>query len=216
MDGEVVERGQKNNTELNHVSKGLSREEFKEASFGMWEKHIRPDLIFENGLLFCKSCLAFFNPRDSHSNHPREQVFQAQKFCKDHGITSNITLDEVLWKEAKLMDKTISNRVYLPSYNPIHIRSFQEEQGSYSQVECNWYKQRILVVEKESEEVKKDNSILQQENKVLKQQLDTITEKYYKEKATRDEERMKVEILISNLSQVYSRSSHLTEEKLTK
>lgn len=103
------------------------------------------------------------------------------------------------------MHKTISNRVYHPSYNPIHIRCIQGEQGSYSKLESQWYNERVLVVERELEEVKKDNSILQQENKVLKEQLDIITEKYFKEKATRDEERMKIEILISNLSQVSSR-----------
>ena len=38
------------------------------------------------------------------------------------------------------------------------------------------------------------------------EQLDILTEKYFKGKAIRDEERMKIEILITNLSQVYSRS----------
>lgn len=180
MDGEVLKRGQKINTEQNHVNKGLSREEFKEASYGMWEKHIRPDLIFENGLLFCKSCLAFFNPRDNDCNHPREQVIQAQKFCKDHGITSDITLDEVLWKETQLKNKSI-NKAYLPSFNPIHKRSIQEEQGSHSQLELKWYKERVLAVEKELEQVKKEDFKLQQENRILKEQLDLLTEKYFRE-----------------------------------
>ena len=67
MDGEVLKRDQTINIEQSYASKGPSREEFKTASFGMWEKHIRPDLIFENGLLFFKTCLAFFTTRESHS-----------------------------------------------------------------------------------------------------------------------------------------------------
>ena len=61
-------------------------------------------------------------------------------------------------------------------------------------------------MEKELDEERKENSILQQENKVLKEQLDILTEKYFKGKAIRDEERMKIEVLISHISQVYSRS----------
>ena len=172
----------------------------------MWDKHIRSDLIFQNGLLFCKPCLAFFNPRDIHSNHPKEQVFQVLKYCKDHDITSNITLDEVLWKESQLMEKIFNRVCHLPSFNTFHKRNIQEEQGVYSQHELKWYKEQVLVVEKEFEEIKKENSNLQQENKILKEQLDIMTDKYFKWKAIRDEERMKIEVIISNLSQIYSTS----------
>ena len=198
MDSEVLERGQKIKTEQNQLYKGLSREDFKTASFEVWDEYIRPDLIFGNGLLFCKPCLSFFNPRDSQSNHPKEHVFLVQKYCIDNCITSNASFDEVLWKESQEMNKF--NRIsHLPSFNPIHKRNIQEEQGVYSQVELKWYKERVFTVEKALDEVKKENLI-------LKEQLDLISEKYFKWKTMRDEERMKIEIIMSNLSQVYSSS----------
>jgi hypothetical protein len=205
MDSEVLERDHRLCIEQSQVSTGLLREEFKTASFAVWDEHIRPDLIFGKGLHFCKPCLAFF-PRDSQHNHPKEQVFLVQKYCIDNCITSNVTFDEVLWKESQLMDKVFNSVCHLPSFTPIHKRNIQQEHGGYSPHELKWYKERVLTVEKEFEEVEKENSNLQQENKILKEQLDLISEKYFKWKTMRDEERMKIEIIMSNLSQVYSSS----------
>ena len=96
MDGEVLERGQKISTVPNQLQISLSREEFKTTSFRMWDEHIRSDLIFKNGLFFCKTCLSFFNPSDRPSDHPREHVLKLQKYCGDHGITSSNIFEEVL------------------------------------------------------------------------------------------------------------------------
>jgi hypothetical protein len=206
MDSEVLERDHRLCIEQSQVSTCLLREEFKAASFAVWDEHIRPDLIFGKGLQFCKPCLSFFNPKDSQSNHPKEHVFLVQTYCIDNCITSNVTFDEILWKESQLMDKVFNKVCHLPSFNPIHKRNIQEEHGGYIPHELKWYKERVLTIEKELDQVKKEKSNLQQENMILKEQLDLISEKYFKWKTIRDDERMKIEMIISNLSQIYSNS----------
>jgi hypothetical protein len=188
------------------ISRFSLMKEFKEACEEMWNTHVRSDLILNKKLLLCKMCISFFYQSDSQADHPREHVLLVQKYCLDNGITSSIILEEVLLREAKLNSRLNGKVPLLPSFNPIHKKDLKEEQGSYSELELKWYKESVLTGEKELEEVKKENSKLQQENKVLMEQLDILTEKYFKGKAIRDEERMKIEILITNLSQVYSRS----------
>ena len=179
-------------------SRLFSMKEFKEACEEIWNSHVRSDLILDKKLLLCKPCLAFFYQNDSQADHPREHIIQVQKYCVDHGITSNIILEEILLKEVNYISRFNGKVPLLPSFNHIHKKDIKEETGTFGKHELKWLQERVFSLEKELDKVLK-------ENKIVKEHVDIMIGKYLEEKVKRLEEGTKVELLIESLSGVYSR-----------
>ena len=182
----------------------LNREQFKTACFVLWDLHIRTNLVYSKNLVYCRPCFAFFYLQDSQADHPKEQAIVVQKYCTDNLITSGTILDQALWKDARLMYK-LGQKVYHPTFNPSHRKPNLEGSINSSQVELRWHQSRVLAIEKELSEVINHKKVLEQENCLLKEMMDALLQRSMKEQSMRQEERMKVEILIAGLSTVYSK-----------
>src|SRR5687767_12384208 len=101
-------------------SESAVRAAFSSACLDLWNNEVRPDLIYDRGLLFCKGCLGFFSAEDKNSTHPKDQTFQLAQLCTQHHVSTPETFMAALWHEAVELQAAFG-KIVMPRSSPLHL-----------------------------------------------------------------------------------------------